>query len=115
MLNDVACVSNHTGYQNLAVRQLHAFRRMILMFMTCVGCFETECACVDLQHVGNDVAECCVMDTRSLVDAVTSVKTHLRWWKISQTLVDGFHIHQSASMAVSGAELRVRENVCQEW
>ena len=55
------------------------------------------------------------MDTRSFINAITRMKTHILRRNTAETFVDGFDEHRGAAMALCRAELRVRKNVCEEW
>src|ERR1051326_4708581 len=87
---------------------------MIFMLMPRVCGFEAVCAGIDLQHVRDDSSERGVVHTRTLVYAITGVKTDSFRWKPTQAFIDDFNKHVRPAIALGMIERGVGEDVGQE-
>ena len=88
MFDDIAAMSDHSGDQDLAVRQFRSFPDMILMLVARVGGFEGVGAGIYFQDQIDDFFQRRVVDARPFVDAIAGVKANLFGWNAAQGVID---------------------------
>src|SRR5262249_57690086 len=87
---------------------------MIFMFVPRICCFETVCACMNLQHVGNNLIKRGIVDPWPLIDTVTGMKADLLLWNPVKTFINCFHEHGGTFMPCGSIQGRICKDVREE-
>src|SRR5215471_1896681 len=87
---------------------------MIFMFVPRICCFEAVCACVNLQHVGDNLIKRSIVDPWPLINTVTGMKADLLFWNPAKTFINCFHEHGGTFMPRGSIECRICKDVREE-